>query len=89
MRSLRAEDQSIVFEFDSRLLLEFVEFGVSPLNLIICFEALAVRGTSSQEKANYQLDAALIMKYLRAGMSPHSLKLGFELITQKAANKHH
>lgn len=43
----------MIFEFDSRLLLEFIEFGVSPQNLLLCFQALALRGTSTQEKANY------------------------------------
>ncbi len=30
VRSAGAEDQDIIFEFDARLLLEFIGFGVSP-----------------------------------------------------------
>jgi hypothetical protein len=30
VRYAGAEDQEMIFEFDSRLLLEFVEYGVSP-----------------------------------------------------------
>lgn len=70
VRSCHDEDQLMIFKFDARLLFEILEAGVKPQQLMACFEALAVRGTSPQDKANYQLDAALILKYLRVGMNP-------------------